>query len=47
MSARAKEFMASERYLWNSGMFFWSVAVFIEELSRTQPRLAQAVLRIG
>jgi len=44
---RAKEFVASGRYLWNSGMFFWNVAVFMEELGQARPQLAQAILRMA
>ncbi len=35
--AVAKEYVASGRYLWNAGMFFWRVSTFLENLSRHVP----------
>lgn len=35
--ATAKEFVASGSHLWNSGMFFWTLEAFCDELSRTMP----------
>jgi mannose-1-phosphate guanylyltransferase len=44
-AGRAKRFLHSGRYLWNAGMFVWSVRSFLEELDRTAPRIARAVLK--
>ena len=33
----AQEFVNSGRYLWNSGMFFWTLQSFIEELHNASP----------
>lgn len=41
--ARAEAFIAQGDCFWNSGMFFWRVDTFLDELSRTRPALAQAV----
>jgi mannose-1-phosphate guanylyltransferase/mannose-6-phosphate isomerase len=44
-AARARKFLASRRYLWNGGMFVWTVRRFAEELDRLAPRVAAAVRR--
>lgn len=36
--ALAQEFVGSGRFLWNSGMFFWTLASFIEELEKASPQ---------
>lgn len=36
-SAKATVFLDSGRYYWNSGMFFWRVDKFIEEMTRNLP----------
>lgn len=33
----AKEYLASEQYLWNSGMFIWKVSTILENLERYLP----------
>lgn len=40
---RAQDFIATGRYFWNSGMFFWKVSVFLEELLHASPNHAAAV----
>lgn len=40
---RAEEFIASGDYYWNSGMFFWRVSTFLNELDRARPSLSAAV----
>ena len=40
---RAEEFVASGRYLWNAGMFFWTVPAFMAELEAANPQLAHAI----
>ncbi|MCX5759215.1 MAG: sugar phosphate nucleotidyltransferase, partial [Candidatus Hydrogenedentes bacterium] len=42
-AARAAGFLASGRYLWNAGMFFWRVADFMGELDAVCPSLSVAV----
>ncbi len=37
----ATKFVASGEYLWNSGMFLFRAATFLEELARLQPALAE------
>jgi mannose-1-phosphate guanylyltransferase len=39
----ADEFLETGRFLWNSGMFFWRIAIFLAELQQTQPSLARAI----
>ncbi len=40
---RALQFLAGGRHYWNSGMFFWKLSVFLEELRLAHPALAKAV----
>lgn len=40
----AREFVASGRYLWNSGMFCFAAGVFLDQLQQHSPELYQAVL---
>ncbi len=40
---RAKEYVASERFLWNSGMFVWTVGAIRAELERHLPECAEAM----
>ncbi len=50
---RAEDFIESGRYCWNSGMFFWKLSTFMEELDAARPVLSHALreitraLRIG
>lgn len=39
----AEGYVASGKYLWNSGMFCFKAGVFLEELRKTAPEVAQAV----
>ncbi len=41
--ATAERYVASGEYLWNSGMFAFTVNVFLEELERLQPVMARRV----
>ena len=41
---KAEAYLTSGRCLWNSGMFFWSVAAFMAELEVARPALAGAIL---
>ncbi|RMH06943.1 MAG: mannose-1-phosphate guanylyltransferase/mannose-6-phosphate isomerase [Nitrospirae bacterium] len=48
--SRAKRYVQSGRYYWNSGMFLWKVSSILEELAQYQPRLfrsLQALARDG
>jgi mannose-1-phosphate guanylyltransferase/mannose-6-phosphate isomerase len=38
-AAAAKDYLTSGEYFWNSGMFVFKAAVFIEELTRHQPAI--------
>ncbi len=42
-AARAAQFLAGGRHLWNSGMFFWKLSVFLEELRLAQPAMEEAI----
>ncbi len=39
----AKVYVASDKYLWNSGMFCFKAGLFLEELNQTSPAVAKAV----
>lgn len=41
--ARARQFLETGEYLWNSGMFVFRASVFIEELERHAPAMLAAV----
>lgn len=43
----AKEYLASELYLWNSGMFVWKVSTILENLDRYLPETRDGLRRIG
>jgi mannose-1-phosphate guanylyltransferase len=43
----AREYVASGRYLWNAGMFFWRVSTFLENLERYLPKTHGALMRIA
>ncbi len=45
--ATAEEFLASGRFLWNSGMFFYTVPTFLAELEQAQPEMARATREIA
>ncbi|MCW5936375.1 MAG: mannose-1-phosphate guanylyltransferase [Fimbriimonadaceae bacterium] len=40
-------FVSSERFLWNSGMFFWTVPAFMAEMERAQPEIAAVIRKIA
>jgi mannose-1-phosphate guanylyltransferase len=44
---RAEDFIASGRYYWNSGMFFWRVSTFLSELDRAYPALSDAIRKMA
>ena len=39
----AKEYLASEEYLWNSGMFVWKVSSILDNLQRFMPEIYQGL----
>lgn len=43
----AKEYLASDQYLWNSGMFVWKVSTILENLERYLPETSAGLHRIG
>lgn len=43
----AKEYLVSEQYLWNSGMFIWKVSTILENLERYLPETSAGLHRIG
>jgi mannose-1-phosphate guanylyltransferase / mannose-6-phosphate isomerase len=44
-AARAAEFLASGRYLWNAGIFLFKASLLFEELARTAPDVLSAARR--
>ncbi|GIL24939.1 mannose-1-phosphate guanylyltransferase [Actinocatenispora comari] len=42
----AVEYVESGKYLWNAGMFVWSVRAFLAELARQQPELHDGLSRV-
>jgi mannose-1-phosphate guanylyltransferase len=44
---KAKKYVASRRYLWNAGMFFWRVSTFLGGLERHLPKTHAALLRLA
>lgn len=42
-AATAKRYVKSGKYLWNAGMFAWSVAAFVTEAERNAPTLAEFI----
>ena len=45
--ARARRYLASGRYLWNAGMFFWRVSTYLNNLERHLPKTHAAILRLA
>jgi mannose-1-phosphate guanylyltransferase len=43
----ARRYVASGRYLWNAGMFFWRVSTFLENLERYVPTTHAALLELA
>jgi mannose-1-phosphate guanylyltransferase len=43
---RAEEMLASGKFLWNSGMFFWRVDAILREMQTHMPELYEALMRI-
>lgn len=45
--ATAEEFLSAGNFLWNSGMFFYTLPTFMSELERHQPDLAAGARKIA
>jgi mannose-1-phosphate guanylyltransferase len=45
--ARAKRYLASRRYLWNAGMFFWRASTFLNALKRFLPATHGALIALS
>jgi mannose-1-phosphate guanylyltransferase len=45
--AVARRYLASGRYLWNSGMFIWRVSTLLRNFERFQPRMARRLARLA
>ena len=43
----AKEYLASGKYLWNSGMFVWKVSSVMDNLKNLMPDIYEGALKIG
>jgi mannose-1-phosphate guanylyltransferase len=43
----ARRYVASRKYLWNAGMFFWRVSTFLENLKRFLPDTHEALLELS
>jgi len=46
-SERAKKYMQSNEYYWNSGIFIWKISVIIDLFKRFLPRLCNAMSQIN
>ena len=42
---KAKQYLASKKYLWNSGMFVWKASVILEEFKQYMPAIHKGVIR--
>ena len=42
---KAKQYLASKKYLWNSGMFVWKASVILEEFKQYMPAIHRGVIR--
>ena len=45
--SKAKEYLASGRYLWNGGIFIWRASTIIRHLETYQPKMARGLARIS
>jgi mannose-1-phosphate guanylyltransferase len=43
----AQEFFSSGRFLWNSGMFFWTLSGFSRELLLAQPEMHEVLMEVA
>ena len=42
----AKEYLSTEQYLWNSGMFLWKVSTILKNLQQFMPSVYQGLMKI-
>lgn len=45
--ARAEQFLAAGKFLWNSGMFVWTTTAILAEMRRSTPDLMKSLERAG
>ena len=45
-SAKAKEYLESEEYLWNSGMFIWKASTILHSMEEHLPEIYEGLLKI-
>ncbi|MBQ8261876.1 MAG: mannose-1-phosphate guanylyltransferase [Lachnospiraceae bacterium] len=45
-TAKAKEYLESEEYMWNSGMFVWKASTILASLEKHLPKIYEGLLRI-
>jgi len=45
--ATAEHYVESGNYLWNSGMFFWTLKGFLAEMSHANPEVYQTIIQMG
>ncbi|MCR4739120.1 MAG: NTP transferase domain-containing protein [Lachnospiraceae bacterium] len=43
---KAKEYVASDDYLWNSGMFLWKISTILQKFERFMPDVYEGVMEI-
>lgn len=43
----ARTYVATRRYFWNAGMFFWRASTFLENLERYLPKTHAALMRLS
>ncbi|HEX6513510.1 MAG TPA: mannose-1-phosphate guanylyltransferase [Chloroflexota bacterium] len=46
-AARAREFVESGEYYWNSGMFCWKANVILREIERSMPELHRGLMKLA
>ncbi len=44
---RARQYLASGRYLWNGGLFIWRASTLLDNLRKCQPRMARGLAKIS
>lgn len=45
-SAKAKEYLESEEYMWNSGMFVWKTSTILESMEKNLPEIYSGLTQI-
>lgn len=44
---QAAQYVTSGNFLWNSGMFFWTLRAFYEQLEKAEPQAAETLMEIA